>query len=343
MSHRNKILICAPLDEDSRKRLSDLGELTHAGWGGSDGLHAAPLNAEQLIDFGKDADVIILGPEAMPGEVLQKLPRLKLLACSRAGVEGIDVRLASSLGIPVLNTPGRNAAAVADFTFGLLIALARKFAQAWSFLQSGQWKDWSSPADYGLEGRELSGCTLGIIGLGKIGRLVANRAAGFDMEILGFDPYLDDKTIKGFGIRPTSLEELLTRSDFTSLHCSLTPETKNLLNSKNLPLLKPEAYIINTARAALIEEEALVTALQSRKIAGAALDVFWKEPFPRDHPLLKLDNVILTPHIAGLGDLVISRGSKMIVEGIEAFFSDRKPNNLVNPEVFQALDHQKEK
>ena len=336
MNRLHKILVCAPLDEVSRDRLADLGELTYAGWGGPDGLHAAPLTAEQLVDLGKDADVIILGPETLPGELFQKLPALKLLACSRAGVEGIDVKQASSLGIPVLNTPGRNAVAVADFSLGLLIALARKIARSQSFLQSGQWKSWSSPTDYGLEGKELPGCTLGIIGLGTIGRLVATRAACFDMKILGFDPYVNDRAIKDFGIQLTPLEELLTRSDFVSLHCSLTPETNNLLSSKNLPIIRSDAYVINTARAALIEEEALVETLQSRKIAGAALDVFWKEPIPQDHPLLKLDNVLLTPHIAGSGDQVISRGSKMIVEGIKDFFSSKKPGNLVNPEVFEA-------
>jgi len=336
MNDNIKILACAPLDEVSRKRLTYMGELTCAGWGGPDGMHAAPLTNEQLINLGKDADVIILGMESMPAEVLQNLPALKLLVCSRAGVESIDIKLATSLGIPVLNSPGRNAFAVADYTFGLLIALVRKIARSQSFLQSGLWKSWSSPSDYGLEGKELPGCTLGIIGLGTIGRLVAKRAACFDMKLLGFDPYVNNELIKDFDIKVTSLEELLTKSDFVSLHCSLTPETKNLLNSKNLPDIRSDAYIINTARAALIEEETFVQALQNRKIAGAALDVFWKEPIPQDHPLLKLDNVLLTPHIAGMGDQVFSRGSKMISEGIIAFFSSKKPSNLINPEVLDS-------
>jgi len=334
MSDKIKILVCAPLEEVVRNRLADLGKLTYAGWGGPDGMHAAPLTADQLIDLGKDSDVIILGTEALPGEVLKKLPALKLLVCSRAGVESVDVSLASSLGIPVLNAPGRNAVAVADFTFGLLLAVVRKIAQSQSFLLSGLWKNWSSPSDYGLEGKELPGCTLGIIGLGMIGRLVAKRATCFDLKILGFDPYVNENLIKGIDIHLTPLKELLSRSDFISLHCSLTPETKNLLNSKNLSEIRSDAYIINTARAALIEEEALVETLQNRKIAGAALDVFWKEPIPQDHPLLKLDNVLLTPHIGGMGDQVFTRGSKMIVDGIMAFFSSVKPTNLVNPEAY---------
>ena len=177
---------------------------------------------------------------------------------------------------------------------------------------------------------------VGIIGLGMIGRLVAKRAACFDMKILGFDPYVNDTVVKDYGILHTSLEELLRQSDFISLHCALTPETKDLLNSNNLPLIRSDAYIINTARAALIEEAALMNVLQNRKIAGAALDVFWKEPLPQDHPLIKLDNVLLTPHIAGMGDQVFSRGSKILLEGIMTFFSSKKPGNLVNPEAFDA-------
>ena len=315
-------------------RLADLGELTYAGWGGPDGMHAAPVTPDQLIDLGKDSDVIILGTEALPGEVLKKLAALKLLVCSRAGVESVDVKMASSLGIPVLNAPGRNAVAVADFTFGLLLALVRKIPEAQSFLQSGLWKNWSSPSDNGLEGKELPGCTLGIIGLGMIGRLVAKRAKCFDMKILGFDPYVNENLIKDFGIHLCPLEELLSQSDFVSLHCALTPETKNMLNSNNISLIRSHAYIINTARAALIEEKAFIETLQNRKIAGAALDVFWKEPLPENHPLLKLDNVLLTPHIGGMGDQVFSRGSKMIVDGIMDFYSSKKPNNIVNPDVF---------
>ncbi len=336
MAKKISILACAPLDEISRKQLMDFGEVTWAGWGGPEGMHGTPLTAEQLVDRGKDADVIILGMEPMPGETLRKLPALKLLACSRAGVESVDVKTATGLGIPVLNTPGRNAFAVADFTIGLLIALARKIAPAQSFLRAGRWKSWSSPSDDGLEGRELPGCTLGIIGLGMIGRLVARRAASFDMKLVGFDPYVNEEQLKGLGVQVSSLEELLERSDFISLHCSLTPETRNLLNAGNLARIRPGTYVVNTARAALIEEEAFVQALQNRKIVGAALDVFWKEPIPPDHPLLSLDNVLITPHIAGMGDQVFSRGSRMILDGILTFFSSGRPANLVNPDVLSA-------
>jgi len=335
MNDQIKILVCAPIDEASLARLRGIGKLTFAGWGGQDGMHAAPLTANQLVDMGKDADVIILGTEPMPGEVLQKLPVLKILVCSRAGVESIDIKQASNLGIPVLNSPGRNAYAVADFTIGLLISLARNITRSQSFLSTGLWKSLSSPADYELEGKELPGCTLGIIGLGMIGRLVAKRATGFDMKIVGFDPYVNNEVIRESGINiMTTLEELLATSDFISLHCALTPETKNLLNSTRLTVIKSSAYVINTARAAIIEEEPFIQALQGHKIAGAALDVFWKEPIPQNHPLLNLDNVLLTPHIAGMGDQVFHRGSKMVVDGIVAFFSSKKPNNVVNPEVF---------
>ncbi len=334
MNNQIKILVCAPIDEVSLSRLKKIGILTFAGWAGPDGMHASPLTVDQLVDKGKDADVIILGTEPMPGTVLQKLPALKLLVCSRAGVEGIDINQASSRRIPVLNSPGRNAYAVADFTIGLLISLVRKIPRSQSFLSTGLWKSIFSPADYELEGKELPGCTLGIIGLGMIGRLVAKRAIGFDIKIVGFDPYVNNQLINDIDIKMATLDELLAISDFISFHCSLTPETKSLLNSKTLPNIKSSAYVINTARAAIIEEEPFIQALQYHKIAGAALDVFWTEPIPQNHPLLKLDNVLLTPHIAGMGDQVFRRGSKMITDGIVAFLSSKKPNNVVNPEVF---------
>jgi D-3-phosphoglycerate dehydrogenase len=336
MNDKIKILTCAPLDPVSRKQLEEFGEVTLAGWGGPEGMRAAPLTPEQLVDYGKGKDAIILGIEAMPADVLERLDTLKILLCARAGVESVDIQKASELGIPVLNSPGRNAIAVADFTVGLLLALVRKIPRAETFLHSGGWKTWSSPADYGLEGRELSGRTLGIVGLGMIGCLVAKRAAGFDMKLLGFDPYVNPDVTKDTGISLIPLEELLAKSDFITLHCTLTPETKNMLNSERLGLVRSDAYIVNTARAALIEEEPFMQSLLSGKIAGAALDVFWKEPVPQDHPLLKLDNVVITPHIAGMGDQVFSRGSKMIVDGMMTFFASGKPSNVVNPEVLDS-------
>jgi D-3-phosphoglycerate dehydrogenase len=335
---KRKILVCAPIDEAALTQLAGVGDLTFAGWAGPDGMHAPPLTAEQMVEMGNDADVIIIGTEPMLGEVLQKLPALKLLVCSRAGVESVDIKQATSRRIPVLNSPGRNAFAVADFTIGLLISLVREIPRSQSFLSSGQWKSVFSPADYGLEGMELPERTLGIIGMGMIGRLVAKRAAGFDMKVLGYDPYVSEGLVKESGVEPTTLKELLQTSDFISLHCALTPETKHLLNSKMLSLIRSSTYIINTARAALIEEEPFIQALQNQKIAGAALDVFWKEPIPQDHPLLKLDNVLITPHIAGMGDQVFHRGSRMIVDGIISFFSGIRPNNLVNPDVFTMSD-----
>ena len=263
------------------------------------------------------------------------LPELRILACSRAGTEGIDLDAATKKGIAVLNTPGRNASAVADFTFCLLLDLARRTSKAQAFVHDGRWTGWLAPIEAGLEGTELGGRTLGLIGLGAIGRLVAERAMGFGMSILGYDPLVSEAEFDGENLEFVSLEQLLTLSDFVSIHCALTPKTRNLINHQRLSVMKPSAYIINTARAAIIDEQALITALQAGTIAGAALDVFWEEPLPKNHPLLQLGNVVLTPHIAGLGDCVVARAASMLVDGIEQCLAGTAPDNLVNPQVFR--------
>lgn len=328
-----EVLVCAPMDPRSKERLACLGTPRYAGWGGPEGMHAAPLEPEQLVALGREASIIILGPEAIAAEMLQQLPNLCILAVSRAGIEGVDVAAATDRGIPVLNTPGRNAEAVADFTFALIFAMVRKTTQAEDLLRSGGWVNWLSPYKAGLEGLELSGRILGLIGFGHIGRLVAKRADAFGIRILVYDPFVQDRDLESLSINCTSLDRLLADADIVSIHCALTPETREMLNRERLSKMKASAYLINTARAAVINEEALLAALKNKAIAGAALDVFWKEPLPTDHPLMALDNVILTPHVAGMGDGVIARGAKMLVDGIEALLRGESVPNLVNPET----------
>lgn len=328
-----RALVCAPMDDESRRRLSALIEPVYAGWGSPEGMRASVLAAEQLFARGHEAEIIVLGAEEMPAEVLRDLPKLQLLACSRAGTDNVDIGVATSLGIAVLNTPGRNASAVADFTMALMLEVARKIGKAQAFLRSGAWGDWLAPMRSGFEGIELAGCTAGLIGLGNVGRLVAKRAVGFEMRVLAHDPWVGRELLGDLPIGLVSLELVLTESDFVSIHCALTSDTRGLLSHEQLSKMKPTAYLINTARAGIIDEHALISALKERSIAGAALDVFWQEPLPIDHSLLGLDNVVLTPHIAGAGDRVLERGSSMIVDGIEAYVAGTRPAHLVNPEV----------
>jgi phosphoglycerate dehydrogenase-like enzyme len=183
-----------------------------------------------------------------------------------------------------------------------------------------------------FRGPELEGRTIGLVGYGAVGREVARRAAGgFGMRVLVFDPYVAEP---GPPAEAASLERLLEVSDVVSLHCPLTPDTTGLIGERRLALMGPHAVLVNTAKAPVVEEAALVTALAERRIAGAALDVFWTEPLPRDHPLLGLDNVTLTPHLAGAADDVVTHHSEMIVADVERVLAGQRPLHLANPDAW---------
>ena len=216
------------------------------------------------------------------------------LADGRAGVgvDNIDADAATRRGIVVMNTPGANAVAVAELTIGLMLALARKVPAANSSMHAGKWEKKN------LQGAELRGKTLGILGLGRIGLEVAKRAKGFGLEIIGSDPFVSAAVARENGIRLVTLDELIAGSDYITLHVGLTPQTAGVINAKNLAAMKKGVRIINCARGELIDDAALAAALKSGQVAGAALDVFVVEP-PKDSPYANLDNVILTPHIAG--------------------------------------------
>jgi len=208
------------------------------------------------------------------------------------GVDNIDAEAATRRGIVVMNTPGANAVAVAELTIGLMLALARKVPVANSSMHAGKWEKKS------LQGAELKGKTLGILGLGRIGLEVAKRARGFGLEIIGSDPFVSAAIARENGIRLVTLEELFSGSDYLTLHVGLTPQTQGIINAKTLAATKKGVRIINCARGELVDEAALAAALKSGQVGGAALDVFTVEP-PKDSPFFGLDNVILTPHIAG--------------------------------------------
>jgi D-3-phosphoglycerate dehydrogenase len=208
------------------------------------------------------------------------------------GVDNIDAAAATRRGIVVMNTPGANAVAVAELTIGLMLALARKLPTANFTMHSGKWEKKS------LQGAELRGKTLGILGLGRIGLEVAKRARGFGMELVGSDPFVSAAVARENGIALVSVEELFAKADYLTLHVGLTPQTANIINAKTLATMKKGVRIINCARGELVDQAALVDALKSEQVAGAALDVFTEEP-PKNLPYVDFDKVILTPHIAG--------------------------------------------
>jgi D-3-phosphoglycerate dehydrogenase / 2-oxoglutarate reductase len=240
-----------------------------------------------------DADALVVRSAVQVDDALMEhAPKLRVVGRAGVGVDNIDAEAATRRGVVVMNTPGANAVAVAELTIGLMLALARKLPTANNTMHAGKWEKKS------LQGAELRGKTLGILGLGRIGLEVARRARGFGLEIIGSDPFVSAAVARENGIRLVALDEVIASSDYITLHVGLTPQTAGVINAKSLALMKKGVRIINCARGELVDEAALVAALKSGHVAGAALDVFTVEP-PKDSPYAELDNVILTPHIAG--------------------------------------------
>jgi D-3-phosphoglycerate dehydrogenase len=243
-----------------------------------------------------DADALVVRSAVQVDDaLLEHAPKLRVIGRAGVGVDNIDAASATRRGIVVMNTPGANAIAVAELTLGLMLALARKLPQANSTMHAGKWDKKS------LQGVELRGKTLGILGLGRIGLEVAKRAVAFGMEVIGHDPFVSAAVAREAGIKLVSAEELFAGSDYLTLHVGLTPQTTGIINERSLASMKKGVRILNCARGELIEEAALAAALKSGQVAGAALDVFTVEP-PKDSPFAGMPNVILTPHIAGSTD-----------------------------------------
>jgi len=240
-----------------------------------------------------EADALVVRSAVQVDDALMEhAPKLRVIGRAGVGVDNIDADAATRRGIVVMNTPGANAVAVAELTICLMIALARKVPAANTGMHAGKWEKKN------LQGTELRGKTLGILGLGRVGLEVARRARGFGMELIGSDPFVSAAVARENGIVLLPLEELFAKTDFLTLHVGLTPQTQGIINAKTLATMKKGVRIVNCARGELVEEAALADALKSGHVAGAALDVFSVEP-PKESPYFGLDNVILTPHIAG--------------------------------------------
>jgi D-3-phosphoglycerate dehydrogenase len=248
-----------------------------------DGLAAALADADALV---------VRSAVQVDDALMEKAPKLRVIGRAGVGVDNIDADAATRRGIVVMNTPGANAVAVAELTIGLMLALARKVPAANASMHAGKWEKKS------LQGAELKGKTLGILGLGRIGLEVARRARAFGLEIIGSDPFVSSAVARENGILLVSLDELFAKADYLTLHVGLTPQTNGIINPKTLATMKKGVRIINCARGELVEDAALAEALKAGQVAGAALDVFSEEP-PKNSAYTGLDNVILTPHIAG--------------------------------------------
>ncbi len=283
MSHR--VLVTDPLAEEGL-------ELLRAE-PGLEVVVASKLEPAKLKAMLAEADgIVIRSGTQLTAEVLRDQPRLKAIVRAGVGVDNIDVPTATRQGIVVMNTPGGNTVSTAEHTLALILALSRNVAQANDSLKAGRW-DRNK-----FTGTQLGGKTLGIVGLGRVGLAVARRAQGFDMKVIGFDPFLSAERAAELGIETVSpLDDLWGRCDYISLHTPLSAETRNLIGPEALARMKPSVRIVNCARGGLIDEPALAEALTSGRVAGAAIDVFDPEPPPADHPLVRHPKVLVTPHL----------------------------------------------
>jgi D-3-phosphoglycerate dehydrogenase len=329
-----KVLILAPFSQSVIERLRQSMEVIYESWMDTRKL----LPADELIHRiqGQDIEIIVIEADFIFREVFEKGNKLKLIAACRGNVTHVDMEAATEHGVLVVNTPARNAIAVAELTLGLMLALIRNIPAAHQMVSSGGWID-PTVCYTSFRGTELSGKTIGIVGFGAIGQQVAKRLSTFETSILIYDPYVAPEEIKRVGYRPLGIDELVEQSDIVTLHCPVIPETIGLINAQRIASMKPAAYLVNTAGAAVVDQEAIVQALREGRIAGAAFDVYETWPVQPDNPLLKLDNVILTPHIGGSTDETIERHSLMIAEDIERFIKRERPKNLLNPQAWDKV------
>jgi D-3-phosphoglycerate dehydrogenase len=283
-------------------------------------------NAEQLAPLMVDVDAAILGLDECNAEVISQSKKLRVISRYGIGLDSVDLKAATDAGVVVTNTPGANTLAVAEHTMALMLCLARHI----SFFDRQARKDQWSP----LSGVELAGSTLGLVGLGRIGKEVARRAKSFNMRIIFYDPFPPAQEFTN-EVNTTSctLAELIAESDFISLHLPLTEETHHLINREMLSQMKPSAYLINTARGGLIDEDALFDSLKTEALAGAACDVFAEEP-PSGNQLLQLDNFIATPHSGSATRQTTLRMGMMASQNALAVLRGERPEYVANPDVY---------
>lgn len=284
-----------------------------------------PLSESRMMELAGEFDAYLCGDDALTRAVIAKsLPRLRVISKYGIGLDKIDVQAATDLKVPVLFTPGVNHTTVAEHTFALLLAAVRNLVPEANYVARGQWTR--------ITGTELCGKTLAIVGLGRIGREVAVRARAFGMRLIAYGHFWDPEFAQVNGIRRVdSFEALLREADFVSLHTKLTSETRHMINAGNIGLLRPGAVIVNCARGELVELGALVGALRSKAILAYAADVLDQEPPPPDHPLLRLPNVVITPHIGSRTHESVQRQATCAVENLTLFLSGRTPIARANP------------
>jgi glyoxylate reductase len=321
-SQRPRVFVTRRLPGDAVERLAAVAEVEV--WPGR-----LPPSPGDLARHAADADgLLVLLTDRVDDALLDRCPRLRVVANMAVGYDNLDVDALTARGIPAGNTPGVLTESTAELTWALILAAARRVAEAERSIRRGEWVTWEP--DF-LLGRDLAGGTLGIVGFGKIGAAVARRARCFDMRVLAWTPR--PKPVGG--VAWVSLDELLAEADVVSVHCALTPETKGLIGARALALMKPSAVLVNTARGAIVDQAALAEALRARRIFAAGLDVVDREPIAADDPLLSLDNCLVVPHIGSGTVATRSRMAAMAADNVLAGLRGERLPNCVNPAVYQ--------
>jgi len=279
---------------------------------------------QEILEAVEDAEILITQFFPVNKQLLDAGKKLKIIGVLRAGYENVNLDYASSKGILVFHTPGRNADAVADFTVGLLICECRNIAKGHHGLKNGKWHREFSNTEHIPD---LPGKIVGIVGLGEIGQKVAQRLSGFGVSLLGYDPHI---SFSGFGLLQVSLNELMMKADFVTIHARYSEETDKLISKELIDLMKPTAYLINTSRPGIVDEDALYEALKNYRIAGAGLDVFNVEPLGENYPLVKLDNVTVTPHMAGGSKDAFLNSPKKLALEMDKYLVSKESRMIVN-------------
>jgi D-3-phosphoglycerate dehydrogenase len=318
---RFKVLLTDKIDAAGMEILEKVAEVRFS----------SSLSEDALTSEASDVDgMIVRVPAFVTRKVLENAKRLKVVGRFGVGYENIDLEAATEKGVVVTYTPGANTLSVAEHVIGLMFALAKQITQADNAVRK---QDWEMRLNY--SGIELAGKTLGLVGLGRIGTCIAGLARGLGMSVLVFDPYVAKERAGELGVELLTLEPLLTRSDFIVICCALTDETRGLIGEKAIGLLKSTAYLVNVARGPIVDEQALIKALRDKRIAGAALDVFEKEPPDPNNPLLTFENVILSPHIAGVAQDASRRISVWVAEDVVRVLNREPPKYPANPQVLR--------
>jgi D-3-phosphoglycerate dehydrogenase len=296
---------------------------------------------DDLIALARDADAVLISSrEPITRRIVENLPRCKVITRHAVGIDHIDLVAATEHGIVVSHVPDYCTAEVADHTMALILALNRQVISFDQDLRRGAWVEHRHLMDRILRGPipPLREQTLGLVGIGRIGSAVAERARPFGLTMIAADPYVAPAVIRERGAEPVALDELLQRADVVSLHCYLTPETRGMIGERELGLMKPTAVLVNTARGPIVNIPAVTKALQERTIAGAALDVVDPEPLPADSPLYGLDNVILTPHAAYYSERSIELVRSEALKETLRVLRGQRPRTVANPAVLQRVE-----